>query len=234
MAYLRKPFKDGFILTGRRLETICNSLSKQMEIVADTVSISFKLQYINDVEVDRSDIASVLKEENGGKQAIKVLTIIISGTKINIVTTSIYLTFAIDVTEPIHYEVRSSDEAWFRNTLPLLDSLINDTIKQSTSRNLRKLASQVKGLSTSGIIHLSNFPAIGDFADLILNKFGNSFISSDYVFLWGDAIDAFNKRQDIVKNILQVIVVAIVIGLVVGIAAGLIANYITIYLLKWH
>jgi hypothetical protein len=232
MAYLKKPFQDGFILTGKRLETICSSLTKQMEIVADTVNTSFKLKYVTDIEVDRPDIASVLKEDNGGKQAIKVLTILLNGIKNNINTASISLTFAVDIVDSIVYEITSTDEAWFKNALPLLDSLVNDTIKQSTSRNMRKIASQVREIKEYRIIPY--FSYIEGIADYLLEYFGKSFISSDYVFLWGDAIDAFNKRQDLVKNILQVIVVAIVIGLLVGIAAGLIANYITIYVFKWH
>ena len=232
MAHLRKPFQDGFILTGKRLEAICSSLSTQMGSVADSVNISFKLKYITDIEVDRPDIASVLREENGRNKAIRVFTIMLSGTKNNVSTASINLTFEINIVDPIFYDITSNDEAWFNNTLPLLDSLIKDTIKQSTSRYMRKIASQVRGIKDDRFIPY--FSVVGSIADIVLEDFGKSFVSSDYVFLWGDAIDTFNKRQDLVKNILQVILVAIVIGLFVGIAASLIANYITIYVLKWH
>ena len=96
MAELSKSYDDGFKLTGESLETICSSLIERMksESVADIVSAAFKLKYINDLTVDRPDIAAILKEENGGKQTIKALTIMLTGTKNGIKTASISLTFA--------------------------------------------------------------------------------------------------------------------------------------------
>ena len=129
-------------------------------------------------------------------------------------------------------DIWSSDEAWFTNTLPLLESLITEVIKQSTARNINKLASQVRGLSRSGM-PFSFYPA-GKIADFILRSLGKTFISFDYVFLWGDAITVLNERQHLIKKLIEVVVVVILIGLLVGIVAGLIANYITLYILHWH
>jgi hypothetical protein len=129
-------------------------------------------------------------------------------------------------------QLRKPYQDGFKLTGRRLESLITEVIKQSTARNINKLASQVRGLSRSGM-PFSFYPA-GKIADFILHSLGKTFISSDYVFLWGDAITVLNERQHLIKKLIEVVVVVILIGLLVGIVAGLIANYITLYILHWH
>lgn len=240
MAEMSKSYDDGFKLTGESLETICSSLTERMksESVADTVSAAFKLKYIDDLIVDRTNIAAILKEENGGKLTIKALTIMLTGTKNNIKTASISLIFAAQAEKSIVYDIWSSNEEWFKHALiPSLESLISDVKKQSIASTINKLASQVKVLNSLISPFLASSYVVGNIADYTLRSIGKSFISSDYVFYWGAAIDVMNERKTLIKDIrrkiIEVAVVAIFIGLIVSIVGGLIANYITLYILHW-
>jgi hypothetical protein len=241
MAELHKDYDDGFKLTGESLETICSSLIERMksETIADNFNTAFKLKYIDDLTVDRPDIAAILEEKNGGMQTIKELTIMLTGTKNNIKTASITLTFAARSEKSITYDIWSSNEEWFKHALkPSLESLIDEVKKPSISRSVNQLASQVKVLSSLLSPFLASFYVVENIADDSLRSLGKIFLSSDCVFYWGEAVEVNKERKALIKDIrrkiIEVAVVAIFIGLIVSIVGGLIANYITLYFFHWH
>jgi hypothetical protein len=230
----RIPYKSGFKLTRSRLDTIQYRLTYIMKRVADEVIATFTLKYINGDEAQPQDIDAVVRVKNGGERTIKALTLTLVGTQNNERTVSISLSFVAEPGESIVFVIWSNDDTWYDTfAFPLLGTIMKEIKKESISYNINILSGQVSGWLRSATIFPFTYRFAGNVADFILRLLGESFLSFDYVFYWGDAVDAFYKRQHIITKIIEVVVVAILIGLIVSVVGGLIANYITLYILHW-
>lgn len=230
----RIPYKSGFKLTRSKLDNIQDRLTDIMKRIADKVSATFTLKYINGNETQPQDIDAVVRVRNSGEQTIKALTLMLIGTKNNESIVSISLNFVAEPGESIVFVIWSNDNTWYDNyAFPLIGDIFREIKKESISYNINILSGQVSGWFRNFTIFPSAYRYAGNVADFILRLLGKSFLSLDYVFYWGDVVDVYSKRQHIVKKLIEVVVVAILIGLIVSVVGGLIANYITLYILHW-
>lgn len=226
-------YQDGFKIKEKNLRNILTNLLGTIKPISENVIEEFNITYVDNKEVSRSDVDSILKEENGGKKTIQALAIKLVGNKNNSEIAHIYLEFAANPDKSIIYEIQSDDETWCSNTQAALEAAIYDVRKKSTfSKYLQKNNPIWRTMTYS--IPFTLLPL-----SLIINAITEEFItpyfiSSEYVFCWGETIEILEKRNEIKQMLFNVLIVGVVIALIISIIGGILANYITIYLLKWH
>ncbi|HYT41682.1 MAG TPA: hypothetical protein VEP90_05010 [Methylomirabilota bacterium] len=230
----------GFTLTEEELRRIYAIVTQQMHmaVLGNTFITVFRLQFKNQITVERHSVEDVLAETNGREWTIQSLELELYEDSLP--PTQILLTFKKGQTETISYHIEGNDRNWVFLTKSLIDDRIRNLKQLNKEREIGVFLFIILVCFSFGIIFFASLfdrsftiSLAPTFAAKLLELFFCAFLIIGTVtyfyffpscnFVWGDNIKILERRNSRGRLILE----GVLFALLINIASGVFVYFIT-------